>query len=142
MVGWAASWWMGLIIGLPVLLIGLILPEWKTYLSRCLVAFGVVAGTALVVGLGALTYASLTISAEALPDFWYPEQVVDRAAFARAATMHNFSYLGGLLGILTATVYLNVSHLRRSTPASNHHPTVPNAESGSPRRSTGRSRWA
>jgi hypothetical protein len=54
-VGWYASWWMGLIIGVPVLLIGLILPDWKTYLTHGLVAFAVVASTALVVGLGALS---------------------------------------------------------------------------------------
>src|SRR5205814_10033702 len=53
-VGWHASWWMGLFIGVPVLLVGLILPGWKVYLSRCLIAFAVVAGTALLVGLGAL----------------------------------------------------------------------------------------
>jgi len=53
-VGWRASWWMGLFIGVPVLIVGLILPGWKTYVSRCFLAFAVVAVTALVVGLVAL----------------------------------------------------------------------------------------
>src|SRR5262245_8551818 len=42
-VGWHASWWMGLIIGIPVLLIALILPGWRAYLSGSLMAFAVVA---------------------------------------------------------------------------------------------------
>ena len=111
-VGWYASWWMGLIIGIPVLLVGLILPGWKTYLTKCLIAFAVVAGTALVVGLAALVYASLTISGASLPDYWYPEGVVDKVAFARAGTMHNFSYLGGCIGIITGSLYLIVERLR------------------------------
>jgi hypothetical protein len=111
-VGWYASWWMGLIIGVPVLLIGLILPDWRTYLTHGLWAFVVVAGTALVVGLGALVYGYFTIPEGALPGYWYPPGVADRVAFARAGSMHNFSYLGGGIGIVTGSVYLIVARLR------------------------------
>jgi len=111
-VGWYASWWMGLLIGLPVMVVGMILPGWKAYLSRCLAAFAVVAGTALIAGIGALIYACLTISEATLPDFWYPDGVMDKVAFARAATMHNFSYLGGFLGIIPAAVYLIIERIR------------------------------
>lgn len=103
-VGWRASWWMGLFIGIPILLVGLILPGWEVYLSRCLLAFAVVAVTALLVGLGALLYASATIS----PDPLYK----DRAAFECAGTMHNFSYLGGFLGIITGSLYLVAERAR------------------------------
>ncbi len=48
LVGWHATWWMGVFIGVPVLLIGLILPGWRMYLSHCLMAFVVVISTALV----------------------------------------------------------------------------------------------
>jgi hypothetical protein len=113
-VGWHASWWMGLFIGIPVLIVGLILPGWRAYLAGCLIAFGVVAGTALVVGLAALVYASFTISETSLPESWYPGQVADRVAFARAGTMHSFSYLGGFLGIITGSVYLIVRRVCRS----------------------------
>jgi hypothetical protein len=81
-VGWLASWWMGIVIGVPVLLIGLIMSDAKTYHTRCLTAIGVVAVTAFLVGLGALIYASLTISAENLPDSGYPKGVTDRVTFA------------------------------------------------------------
>ncbi len=84
LVGFLASWWMGLFIGVPVLIVGLILPGWKAYGSRCLVAFAVVAGTALVVGLAALIHARLTITEATLPWDSYPDGVVDRVAFARA----------------------------------------------------------
>jgi hypothetical protein len=114
-VGWHASWWMGLLIGVPVLLIGLIMPDSRTYLTRCLVAFGVVAITALIVGLGALVWASFTISETSLPLFWYPSGVADKVAFARAGTMHNFSYLGGFIGIITGSLYLIIERIRLSS---------------------------
>jgi hypothetical protein len=115
-VGWHASWWMGMLIGIPVLLVGLILPSSQIYLSRCMLAFAVVAVTALVVGLGALIHASWTITEASLPWFADRPGVVDRVAFARAGTMHDFSYLGGFLGILTASIYLIVERVRLSIP--------------------------
>src|SRR5256885_2098916 len=50
LVGWYGSWWMGLLIGLPVLIVGLVMPAARTYLTRSLIAFAVVAVTALAVG--------------------------------------------------------------------------------------------
>lgn len=112
LVGWRASWWMGLLIGVPVLLVGLILPGWKSYLSRCLLAFIVVAVTALAVGLGALIVARFTIAEASLPSYWYPDAVADKVAFAQARTMHNFSYQGGFLGIVTGSIYLVLARMR------------------------------
>ena len=103
-VGWRASWWMGLIIGVPVLFVGLILPDWKTYASQCLLAFAVVAVTALLVGLAALVRA------------WF----LGASTFDCALAMHNASYLGGFIGILTGSACLVAVRLRqvmrRSTP--------------------------
>lgn len=106
LVGWRASWWMGVLIGVPVLLAGLPLPDWKSYLKHSLIAFAIVTLTALAIGLAALAYASLTITPENLPDYAYPKLVTDPVAFARVGTMHNFSYLGGFIGIVTAIGYL------------------------------------
>jgi hypothetical protein len=113
-VGWKATWWMGVIIGVPLLTAGLIIPGWRAYLRHCLIAFVVVASTALLFGLGALAVASATVSAANLPDFWYPEAPIDRVAFARVGIMHNFSYLGGFLGILTGMIYLAIARWRFS----------------------------
>src|SRR4051812_10254228 len=72
-----AAWWMGLLRGLPVLTVGLIPPDARSYLTRSLAAFGVVAATALVVGLGGLAYGCAT----------------EERGFAWVGVMHNFSYL-------------------------------------------------
>lgn len=112
LVGWYATWWMGILIGIPVLTTGLILPGWKAYLVGSLKTFAVVAATALAVGLGALLYATYATTDANLPPYWFPLGVADKVAFARVGTMHNFSYLGGFLGILTGTAYLVVRRLR------------------------------
>jgi hypothetical protein len=114
-VGWRATWWMGAIIGVPILTAGLLLPGAWAYFRHCLVAFLVVTVTALIVGLGALAFAWATITPDSLPGFRYPEGV-DRIAFARAGVMHNFSYLGGFLGILTGTAYLAIVRYRAGSP--------------------------
>ena len=59
LVGWEAAWWMGIVIGAPLVLVGLILPGWKAYITQTLTAFAVAAATALLVGLGGLAYAFL-----------------------------------------------------------------------------------
>jgi hypothetical protein len=91
-VGWHASWWMGKYVGPPVILIALLVPGWKLYLSRTLIAMGVMVATTLCVGLAALAY-SVTVCSDA-------------DAFEHAGHMHNFSYLGGFLGILTGSAYV------------------------------------
>jgi len=117
LVGWYATWWMGLFIGIPLLSVGLIMPDARTYLTRCLVAFAVVAVTALAVGLWGLAYACLTTMGRP-PDFPWSDQVdwAKQKAFARVAVMHEFSYLGGFLGILTASAYLVVARVRLHRP--------------------------
>jgi len=97
LVGIYGTYWMGLIIGPPVLLVGLILPGWKAYLKHTLIAFGVVTGTALLVGLVALTVARFSSPSS---QHW-------------ASAMHDYGYLGGLLGIVTGVVYLVVARTRQ-----------------------------
>lgn len=92
LVGWQGTWWMGFFVCTPVLLVGLILPGPMVYLTRCLMAFAIITATALFVGMTAMAYA---VS--------HPE-VCGR--FDCAGVMHNFSYLGGFLGIFTGSAFL------------------------------------
>lgn len=107
LVGWYASWWMGLFIGVPVLAVALIMPDRRTYIIHSLAAFAAVAVTALAIGLIGFAYAFIIIRSPADFDWVYlPTRVTDKVNFARVGIMHNFTYLGGFLGILTACTYL------------------------------------
>lgn len=112
LIGWLATWWMGCLIGIPIMSVGWIFAEPRSYAKHSLIAFAIAAATALLIGIGALTYGLLSIGPERLPDFWYPEGPIDRVAFARVGTMHNFSYLGGFTGIFVAIAYLAIARKR------------------------------
>ncbi|KAA5544338.1 hypothetical protein FYK55_08285 [Roseiconus nitratireducens] len=104
-VGWNAAWWMGLVIGFILIPLGLIIPGAGNYFRSMIRVFGVVAATTLIVGVVALAIAWLSIDAEHVGQITrYGNEIVDDVAFARAGTMHNFGYLGGLIGILTGCV--------------------------------------
>ena len=70
-------------------------------------AFAAVAVTALAVGLIGFAYAFITIRSPADFEWVYlPTRVTDKVNFVRVGIVHNFTYLGGFLGILTACAYL------------------------------------
>ncbi len=106
-VGWNAAWWMGIVIGVILIPAGLVIRGNAAYFWGMMRVFGIVTGTTLLFGLGALAFAYLTVDAETVGQITrYGNQMVDNAAFRRAGTMHNFSYLGGLFGIITGSVAL------------------------------------
>lgn len=104
LVGFLASWWMGVLIFLALL------PKidrtrqgttWyahyaKTFLTVSLVAMGC-GLLGLIYGLGVSDTTPLSIYGTALSA---PYQ------FRVAGMMHNFSYLGGLLGIVGGYIYM------------------------------------
>lgn len=99
-VGWQASWWMGLVIGLPIYLLCLAIRGTRPFLRTFFLASIAVVGTTLLVGLGALAVGLITIESSNLPDWMAGRAVSDPVAFARAGQMHDFSYLGGMIGLV------------------------------------------
>jgi len=97
LVGILATWWMGLLIGIPVFLLALMLPGWKAYVKHSLLAIVFVVATALSIGFGALLVAYFGFNAN---------------RYNAAGTMHDFGYLGGGIGLIVAVVYLIVVRVR------------------------------
>jgi hypothetical protein len=82
--------------------------------------FGVVAVTTLIVGLTALGIAFVVVDTEVAGEISrYGNEMNDDVAFARAGTMHNFSYLGGLVGIITGGMALFWQRRRLNTSGCN-----------------------
>ena len=107
MVGWHAAWWMGILIGGVLIPLGLMIPGNAAYFWAMIRTFGVVAATTLLFGLLALGAAFILVDPDAVGQISrYDNEIVDDVAFARAGTMHNFSYLGGVVGILAGGCYL------------------------------------
>ena len=106
-VGRKAAWWMGILIGIFLIPFGLIIRGTRLYFFGMLRAFAVVVVTTLTIGLAALAFASVTISAENVGQYHrYGNKIENNIAYARAGTMHNFSYLGGGIGIITGGIFI------------------------------------
>ena len=117
-VGWNAAWWMGIVIGIVLIPMGLVIRGNANYFWSMIRLFGVVAITTLIVGLTALAIAYAIVDIESVGEIApYGNQVIDDVAFARAGTMHNFSYLGGLIGIVTGGVSILLQRRRFNSAA-------------------------
>ena len=104
-VGFMATWWVGLPIGIVLGLLSLIFPDYKQMRQNALKAILLTMGIALVFGLFGLWYGAAVL-AERGVDWWLPENLIDRQGFIMVGSMHNFSYAGGLAGLIIAVGYL------------------------------------
>lgn len=110
-VGILATWWVGLIIGIVLGLVGLIHRNAKTMLKVTMRAFLLTMGIAFVTGLVGLLYGKMYLVSN--PPNWYlPDHLIHRESFIMAGSMHNFSYIGGLIGLIAGIIY---SVKRRNT---------------------------
>ena len=115
MVGFLASWWMGIPIGLLVGAAGFIHRDYREMLRVTLWSFLVVIGFTLLFGLGGLLYGYFETAHIDVADYrgWFiPDDVTDLRRFLCAGYMHNSSYLGGTLAIFVAWVFHIVMRLR------------------------------
>ncbi|CAN5764779.1 hypothetical protein BH09VER1_BH09VER1_51070 [soil metagenome] len=114
-VGFLATWWMGVLIGLTVGLAGFMQRDWRRMLVVTLQAYGVVvlvtAGVGLL-GLGYGYYQTGTIDRGAYGYWFIPRDVVDLRSYLCVGYMHNASYLGGLIAILAGMAYQVVARVR------------------------------
>ena len=118
-VGWKASWFMGLLIGVFLLPAGMVLlPGVRRYFLSMLVVMAVVLATTIVVAAGGLVLATWTLDASNCGEFSrYGNAIDNDLAFARAGALHNASYLGGGLGILTGAITIYIMAIRSLAPA-------------------------
>lgn len=113
LVGWQAAWWMGIVIGVVLIPFGLIIPGNTNYFWGMLRVFLVVTATTMLVGLAALAVAYIVVDREMAGNLVaYDNHIEDDVSFMRAGTMHNFSYLGGLFGIVTGAIAIIVERRR------------------------------
>lgn len=104
-VGFVATWWMGLPIGLILGLVGLTIKDNKQMFRTTLKAFVLTTIIAFITGLIGLAYGKL-ILADTGVSWWLPNNLIDKKNFIAVGSMHNFSYLGGLTGLIAGIIYI------------------------------------
>lgn len=110
-VGALSTWWVGLIIGIILGLVGLSHRNGNKMLKVTIQAIALTISIALLTGLLGLLYGKICI-VESHLNWFLPDNVVNRKDFLTVGSVHNFSYLGGLLG-LTGGIILSVKQKRK-----------------------------
>lgn len=119
-VGFLATWWMGLPIGLILGLVGWAFTNEKNMIGVTLRAMIVTMAVAFVTGLAGLAYGKFYL-AETGVSWWLPDDLADTKNFIAVGSMHNFSYLGGLVGLVAGIVYSRKKGRRAVTVVSKSH---------------------
>lgn len=101
LVGWRASWWMGLLVGLPAFLLGyVILRNPQRFLAAGVTSVAAVICCVLLFSMGGLILGM--IAPQHAANLPLPAGITDTESFLRAALMHEASYYGGFVGVLVA----------------------------------------
>lgn len=103
-VGFMATWWMGLPIGLILGLVGLIHADSKKMFRATMRAIVLTIVVAFITGFIGLAYGKLHL-ADTGVNWWLPDNLLDTDNFIAVGAMHNFSYLGGLTGLFAGIIY-------------------------------------
>ena len=104
-VGFLATWWVGKYIGIVLGIIGLIFLDhkkmFKAILNALLLTFCVTCITAFI----GFLYGKFHLTKTGV-NWWLPDNLIDKNSFITVGSIHNFSYLGGAIGLLIAVIYL------------------------------------
>jgi len=102
-IGFLATWWVGFILGIIYALVSLFLNSRKILKITIQSIFLNIAVT-IAFGLFGYLYGVVFLEAEELN--WYiPEQTKNIKAFINVGSIHNFGYLGGLVGLIVGVFY-------------------------------------
>jgi hypothetical protein len=106
-IGFLATWWVGFFSGW--FLARIAVPAWPTGVAvrRCLIGFSFIFALALIAGVvGYLLGIHHSSDYSNWQDMCSSLGVTDVPAFVRVAYIHNAGYIGGLLGLVLAIIYL------------------------------------
>lgn len=110
-IGFLATWWMGLFIGISLSLLSLIFPDHKSMSAILSKAISIVLVVTVLTAMLGLMYGRFYLTKTGV-DWWLPDDLIDRSAFITVGSIHNFSYLGGGIGLLVAIGYLLFRKIR------------------------------
>ncbi|MBI5371939.1 MAG: hypothetical protein HZA79_07925 [Sphingobacteriales bacterium] len=104
-IGFLATWWTGTFIGLGLGLTGLIFGDFRIMRKSISKAVFLVFCTAALAGLLGFLYGKYYLATTGV-NWWIPDDTIDRKNFIVVGSIHNSSYLGGLVGLMAGIVYL------------------------------------
>lgn len=111
MTGVKGTWWMGLMIGVVLGLIAFIFRDADTMFSSVLQALWLVLLIVIVAGVTGGLYGHYVLVRKGV-GWWMPGNLVDRGAYITVGSIHNFSYVGGIAGLVIGVIFLVIRNYR------------------------------
>ncbi len=117
-IGFLATWWVGLFIGIVIGFSSLVFrsqTQMKGVITTGIIIVFITTIFSAILGffIGKLYLSNKGVS------WWIPEDVINKSDFITVGSIHNFSYIGGLAGLILAIIYLtrkNILIRRNRTP--------------------------
>jgi hypothetical protein len=104
-IGFLATWWVGLIIGIVLASVALIYPDHVSMRKAVMSAILIVFITAILFGFFGYLQGKYYLTRTGV-DWWLPANLEHKNDFIIVGSIHNFSYLGGAAGLTLALIYL------------------------------------
>jgi len=104
-IGFLATWWMGLLIGFIIGTVGLSSKDYKIMRRSILSALVIVIVTAIFFGSLGFFWGKYHLTRTGV-SWWLPVNLIDKNNFIIVGSIHNFSYLGGIAGLLLAIIFM------------------------------------
>ncbi|MBL7745182.1 MAG: hypothetical protein JNN00_17030 [Chitinophagaceae bacterium] len=104
-IGFLATWWVGLWTGLIIGLTGLIYPDHHIMKKGVTNAIKIVFVTAVIFGLIGFFRGRYYLIDTGV-NWWFPEDLIDKSSFIIVGSINNYSYLGGIIGLIIGIVYM------------------------------------
>lgn len=104
-IGFLATWWTGIFIGIGLGLTALIYDDYKQMRAALVKGIGVVLSLAVLTGITGYFYGRFHLIKTGV-NWWLPEDLIDRNSFITVGSIHNFSYIGGIIGLFAGILYL------------------------------------
>ena len=104
-IGFLATWWMGLFIGTLLGLTGLIFSNHTIMRNSIINGIKVVFVTAMLFAVIGFFWGKYHLIKTGV-DWWLPDDLISKNRFIIVGSIHNFSYSGGIAGILFGITYL------------------------------------
>ena len=115
-IGFLATWWMGLFIGSTIGLIGLIFKDHVQMKKAITKAIVIVFATAVLFAIAGFLFGKYYLVKTGV-SWWMPEDLIDKNSFIVVGSIHNFSYLGGMAGLLISIAYMISHRLQHINPS-------------------------
>ena len=107
-VGFLATWWFGLVLGFILGLFNLIQTSWQKLFKVSFNALLIAILVTFITGILGLFYGFFFLSHKPRSNFeeWFiPYNLENFRNFIAVGSMHNFSYIGGILGLIVTIFY-------------------------------------